>query len=162
MSLTIKLGGRLVRSVSGAWKGLTGSRRLVRIPGDATRPEVDAAKQKERPGALDKQQCQRPAECWETARAIVVKIEIPRTSIGDLAVLVHPGTLRVRAEKRSMGKHRGRFWLLIQRALSRLDRSIPLPVNIDPMQAEISYQDGVLTVIVPKTEATPPARLPIP
>jgi HSP20 family molecular chaperone IbpA len=43
-----------------------------------------------------------------------------------------------------------------------LDRSIPLPVNIDPMQAEISYQDGVLTVIVPKTEATPPARLPIP
>ena len=74
-----------MRSVSGAWKGLTGSRRLVRIPGDATRPEVDAAKQKERPGALDKQQCQRPAECWETARAIVVKIEIPRTSIGDVA-----------------------------------------------------------------------------
>jgi HSP20 family molecular chaperone IbpA len=126
MSRTIKLGGRVVRSLSCAWKRLTGCRRVVRIPGDATRPEVHAAKQKEQPGALDKQQRQRPAECWETARAIVVKIEIPRTSIGDLAVLVQVGTLRVRAEKRSMGKHRGRFSLLIQRALSRLDRNLPI------------------------------------
>jgi HSP20 family protein len=51
---------------------------------------------------------------------------------------------------------------LIERAFGRLERSIPLPDNIDSTQADISYQDGVLTVIVPKMEATPPRRLQIP
>ena len=113
-------------------------------------------------GALDERQTQRAAERWETARAIVVKVEIPRTSIDDLAVSVHRGALRVRKAKHWIGKRLGRFWFLIQRAFGRLERSIPLPDNIDSTQADISYQDGVLTVIVPKTDATPPRQLQIP
>jgi HSP20 family protein len=105
---------------------------------------------------------QQAAECWETARAVVIKVEIPRTNIDDLAVSVHRGAIRVRAGKRSIRKHRGRFCLLIKCAFDRWERSISLPDNIDPTQADISYQDGVLTVIVPETDVSPPARLPIP
>jgi HSP20 family molecular chaperone IbpA len=162
MNPATKLGSRVVRKLSGAWKALTGGRRFVPTRGNGTHPQIHAAQQKALSGALDVLQCQRAAECWETARAIVVKVEIPRASFGDLAVSLHPGVLRVRAAKHSIGKRRGRFCLLIERAFNRLERSIPLPDNIDPTQADISYQDGVLTVIVPKTKVSPPAQLPIP
>jgi HSP20 family molecular chaperone IbpA len=162
MNPATKLGGRVIRKLSGLWKGVTGGQRFGPTRGNGTQPRSHAAQQKDQSGALDILHWQRAAECWETARAIVVKVEIPRTGIGDLAISVYPGALRVRAAKRSMGKHRGRFFLLIERAFGRLERSIPLPINIDPTQADLSYQDGVLTVIVPKTEVSPPARLPIP
>jgi HSP20 family molecular chaperone IbpA len=162
MNPATKLGIRVVRKLSSAWKALSGGQRLVPTRAGATQAQVHAAQQKDLCGSPDKLQNQRAAECWETARAIIVKVEIPGASIGGLAVSVHPGALRVRAGKRSMGKHRGRFCLLIERAFNRLERSIPLPVNIDPTQVDISYQDGVLTVIVRKTQVSPPARLPIP
>jgi HSP20 family protein len=161
MNPATKLGSRLLRKLSGKWKALSGGERLVPTRGSGAQPQVDAATQKDFLGVLDKRETQRAAECWETARAIVVMVEIPRTSIDDLAVSVHRGALRVRSARRSMRK-RGRFFLLIERAFGRLERSIPLPDNIDSTQADISYQDGVLTVIVPKTEATPPRRLQIP
>jgi HSP20 family molecular chaperone IbpA len=160
MNPATKFGSRLLRKLSGKWKALSGG-ALGPTRASGTQPQVHAATQKDFLGALDERQTQRAAECWETARAIVVKVEIPHTSIDDLAVSVHRGTLRVRSARRSMRKRR-RFFLLIERAFGRLERSIPLPDNIDSTRADISYQDGVLTVIVPKTEATPPRRLQIP
>jgi HSP20 family protein len=150
----------VVHKLRGAWKTLTRGRRLVPARGNET--QLHAAQHKDLSGALDTLQGQRAAECWETARAIIVKVEMPCSSIHDLAVAVHPGALRVRTGIRSMGKHQARFCRLLERAFGRLERSIPLPVNIDPTQADISYQDGVLTVIVPKTKVSPPAQLPIP
>lgn len=39
---------------------------------------------------------------------------------------------------------------------------LPLPSDFDASKAEVSYQDGVITVIVPKTKAIPPTRLSVP
>jgi HSP20 family protein len=49
----------------------------------------------------------------------------------------------------------------MERAFGRFERSLSLPHNIDSAKAEVSYQDGVITVIVPKTRATPPTHLPL-
>ena len=40
-------------------------------------------------------------------------------------------------------------------------RSIPIPHEMDAGHAEVSHEDGVITVIVPKIESTPPRRLTI-
>jgi HSP20 family protein len=162
MNPATKLGSRVLRKLSSAWKGLSGGERLVPARTIGRESQAHAAKQKDFLEALDDHQTQRAAECWETARAMVVKVEISGTSIDDLAVSVHRGVLRVRKAKHGIGKRRGRFWLLIERAFGRLERSIPLPDNIDSTQADISYQDGLLTVIVPKTEATPRRRRQMP
>jgi HSP20 family protein len=49
----------------------------------------------------------------------------------------------------------------MERAYGYFNRSIPLPHGVDTDNAEVSYRDGVLTVILPKTDTLPPRRLTI-
>ena len=97
-----------------------------------------------------------PGEAWETARSVIVRIEMPGMNREDIDVTVDRGRLRVCGEKRSAGEHAPRRYHLMERAFGRFERAFPLPCTIDPTRAEVAYQDGVLTVILAKTAEIPP------
>jgi HSP20 family protein len=101
------------------------------------------------------------AESWETALSVVIRLEIPGMNEDDLAIDIHANVLRIRGEKRSGVVQEGRRYHLIERAYGHFERSIPLPHGVDQHKAEVSYRDGVLTVILPKTDTLPPRRLTI-
>jgi HSP20 family protein len=95
-------------------------------------------------------------ECWETAQSVIVKLELPGVSPEDIHVSCRPGALRVRGEKRAFDGHAVGRYHFMERAFGRFERTVPLPHHIDAAKAEISYRDGVLTVVVPKTDTLPP------
>jgi HSP20 family protein len=101
------------------------------------------------------------AETWETARSIVIRVEIPGMNEKDLEIDIHGNVLRICGEKRSDATQQGRRYHLMERAYGRFKRSIPLPHGVNTEEAEVSYREGVLTVILPKTETTPPRPLSI-
>jgi len=101
------------------------------------------------------------AEIWETALSVVIRLEIPGMNEDDLAIDIHGNVLHVRGEKRSGAAQQGRQYHLMERAYGHFKRSIPLPHGVDAERAEVSYRDGVLTVIVPKTDTLPPRRLTV-
>ena len=78
---------------------------------------------------------------------------------GDLDIDVDGNVLRIRGEKRSGATQQRRQYHLMERAYGHFERSISLPHGVDPDKAEVSYRDGVLTVILPKTDTLPPRRL---
>ncbi len=96
------------------------------------------------------------AETWETAFSVVIRLEIPGTEEDDLTVDIRGHVLCIRGEKHSGGAQERRHYHLMERAYGRFERSIPLPRGVDPDQAEISCRNGVLTVILPKTDTLPP------
>jgi HSP20 family protein len=96
------------------------------------------------------------AETWETALSVVIRLEIPGMAEEDLAVDIHGSVLRIRGEKRSGAAQESRRYHLMERAYGRFERSISLPHGVDADKAEVSYRDGVLTVILPKTDTLPP------
>jgi HSP20 family protein len=101
-------------------------------------------------------------ETWETALSIVIRVEIPGVSKDDLAVDILGPVLRIRGEKRSGEEEHGtHHYHLMERAYGHFERHIPLPHGVDAESAEVSYRDGVLTVILPKTEPVPPRHLPV-
>jgi HSP20 family protein len=99
------------------------------------------------------------AETWETALSVVIRLEIPGMNEDDLAIDVHGNVLHIGGEKRSGAAQEGRRYHLMERAYGYFERSIPLPHGVDPDGAEVRYRDGVLTVILPKTDTLPPRRL---
>ncbi|HEU0231126.1 MAG TPA: Hsp20/alpha crystallin family protein [Burkholderiaceae bacterium] len=101
------------------------------------------------------------AETWETALSVVVRLEIPGMNKDDLVVDIHGNILRIRGKKLSSVVQDGRRYHLMERAYGRFERSISLPHSVHPDQAEVSYRDGVLTVIAPKTDTLPPRRLTV-
>jgi len=80
----------------------------------------------------------------------------------DLDISIDRNTLRIVGEKHSLGEHQDRQCHLMERAYGRFERTIPLPASINQELGEVSYNDGVITVILPKTEALPPRHLSIP
>lgn len=156
---------RLEQGVVRAYESLTeGWRELLSRSNGALTHFDTSAKSKEE--AADPQDFPRwsllAAETWETAQSVIVRVEIPGMKKGDIDISIHGNLLRIRGEKRSGGEHHGRRYRLMERAYGRFERTIPVPQTIDGDRAEVSYQDGVVTVILPKTETTPPRQLRIP
>jgi HSP20 family protein len=159
-----KLRSELERGISRAWEGLTeGWREVLARSSGALTQFVGAATQ----SVSDETTQDFPhwvllaSECWETAQSVIVRIELPGMRKEDLRISVESGRLCIRGEKRSSEEDEARHYHLMERAFGRFERSISLPPNVDAERAEVSYQDGVITVIVPKTQASPPTQLSV-
>jgi HSP20 family protein len=100
-------------------------------------------------------------ETWETAQSLINRIEVPGMRKEDFDISIRGNLLVVRGLKRSEAEHESRRYSLMERAYGAFERTMPLTHNVDQDRAEVSYQDGVLTVILPKTEPTPPRQLSI-
>jgi HSP20 family protein len=160
----------LERGISRAWEGLTEGWRelLTRSNGALTRfarPEKRSkgtgAGVRAGAGAEFPQWALLAGEVWETAHAVVVRLELPGLKREDIQVSIDRGTLRIRGDKRLAERTQGRTYHLNERAFGRFERAFNLPHNIDTTNAEVAYQDGLLTVIVPKTEPSPPTHLSV-
>jgi HSP20 family protein len=101
------------------------------------------------------------AETWETARSVIVRVEVPGMNKADLDVSIHGNALRIRGEKRSESDHHDKKYHLMERAFGQFERIIALPLNVDGADAEVSYKDGILTVILAKSESSPPRQIPV-
>jgi len=103
-----------------------------------------------------------PAETWETAQSLVIRIEAPGMAREDIDLSVHGNALRIRGEKRSGRQPDERHYHLMERAYGKFERVIPLPHGVDAEKAEVTYRAGVITVILRKTEMIPPRKLTVP
>jgi HSP20 family protein len=101
------------------------------------------------------------AETWETAQAVIIRVEVPGMRKEDLDVKLHANLLVVRGVKRSESEQEERRYSLMERAYGTFERTIPVTHEIDRDRVEVSYRDGVITVILPKSEPTPPRQLTV-
>ncbi len=101
------------------------------------------------------------ADVWETAKSVIVRVEVPGMDKEDFDVAVRGGELLIRGEKRSKGDRQERLYHVMERAYGHFERRIALPHSVESAQAEVSYQGGVLTVILPKTEDVSPRQLDV-
>ena len=96
-------------------------------------------------------------ETWETAKAVLVRIEVPGVRKEDLEVTVTDDAVVLRGLKRSEGGPAGsREYGLMERAFGSFQRIVPLTHGVERTDPEISYRDGVVTVILQKREPAPP------
>lgn len=158
-----RLRSELEREISRAWGSLTeGWREVLSRSGDAlTRFARVKRSRNDRESQDFPQWAFLAGECWETAQSVIVRVELPGMRKEDIDISIDRGRLQIRGEKRSSGEEEARRYYFMERAFGRFERSIPLPTNIDAARAEVTYQGGVMTVILPKTEAVPPTQLSI-
>jgi HSP20 family protein len=89
----------------------------------------------------------------------VVRIDVPGADKSDLSVNIEGRLLTVTGQiNTTVDQNDGNYMLRKERRSGRFQRSLTLPgpVKTDEMQAQ--YQDGVLTVTVPKNEVPEQAR----
>jgi HSP20 family protein len=98
----------------------------------------------------------------ETADEILCHIEVPGLSREDIDVRVQDNMLVVAGEKKSSGEQQNEgSFRSIERRYGRFERSLTLPRTIDTSKAKARHENGVLTIALPKVEASRPRRLEI-
>lgn len=98
----------------------------------------------------------------ETEREIRVVTEMPGLKRENIELDVENNVLTIRGEKREERTEgeQGR-WHLAERRYGTFTRSFVLPRDVDAENIQASFQDGVLTVSVPKSEKARRRRIEI-
>jgi HSP20 family protein len=90
------------------------------------------------------------------------RIEIPGVNKDDIDVQIDGASVRVKAEaKGTEAPAEGAKVLHSNRATRSWQRNFTLPSEVDEGRAEAAYQDGVLTLTLPKKEVVQPKRVAV-
>jgi len=82
----------------------------------------------------------------------VVKIELPGVNKNDVKITVQNDVLTIRGEKRQEREKKGENYHRIERSYGSFQRSFTLPTSVMSDKIEASFNNGVLTITLPKVE----------
>ncbi|MFO0956019.1 MAG: Hsp20/alpha crystallin family protein [Isosphaeraceae bacterium] len=104
------------------------------------------------PGAL-------PLDVRENDHEFVIQASIPGLKPDDVQVTVHNDLLTIRGETRSQEEKAGETWHLRERRSGSFRRTISLGTTIDSEKAHAKFEDGVLTLCLPKADNARPRQI---
>lgn len=88
----------------------------------------------------------------ETDREIRITAELPGVSEQDIDIRLDDDVLTIRGEKKFERMDDKENYHFVERSYGTFQRSLRLPYAINPEQVQASFENGVLTVTLPKTE----------
>jgi HSP20 family protein len=100
-------------------------------------------------------------DIYETEHELVVKADLPDVDPKDLDIHVENNILTIRGERKFEKKVNEDSYLRVERSYGSFARSFTLSntVNADAIKAE--YQNGVLTLSIPKREEAKPKQIKV-
>lgn len=101
-------------------------------------------------------------DIYETStNDVVVKIELPEMKREDIKVTVEDSVLTIEGERKFDETTSREQYQRIERGFGAFHRSFTLPNTVDAARVSASYQDGVLTVTLPRREDTKPRQIQV-
>lgn len=98
----------------------------------------------------------------ETAnKDVVVKAELPDMKREDIKVTFENNVLTIEGERKFADEPARENYHRIERQYGAFRRSFTLPASVDASRVQAGYQDGVLTITLPRREETKPRQIQI-
>ena len=95
----------------------------------------------------------------ENEHELVVKADLPGIDAKDLDIRVENNVLTIRGERKFENKVNEDNYLRVERAYGSFSRSFALASTVNPEGIKADYQNGVLTLGVPKLEESKPKQI---
>jgi len=95
------------------------------------------------------------------AHDVVVKADLPEMKREDIKVAFENNVLTIEGERKFSQETKGETHHRIERGYGAFQRSFTLPASIDGARVQAAYQDGVLTVTLPRREETRPRQIQV-
>jgi HSP20 family protein len=101
-----------------------------------------------------------PINVFQQGHDFLAVVELPGVSKNDLEIQANERTLRI-AGKKSINYQEGVSVHRRERISGDFDRTISVPVQIDPKGVKAEYRDGVLALFIPRAESEKPRSIKI-
>jgi HSP20 family protein len=102
-----------------------------------------------------------PVDIRETENHVVLALDLPGLRKEDVNVTLENSVLTIAGERRFESDQKNETLHRLERAYGAFTRSFTLGSQVQADGLEATFQDGVLTVQVPKAEASKPRRIAI-
>ena len=100
-------------------------------------------------------------DIYETENELVVKADLPDVNPQDLDIRVESNILTIRGERKFDKKVNEDNYLRIERSYGSFSRSFSLANSVKSEAIKADYQNGVLTLSIPKREEAKPKQIKV-
>lgn len=100
-------------------------------------------------------------DIYETDDSLVVEAELPGVDPKDIEVSIEEGILTLRGSKKTEKEVKEENYYRVERASGFFERAIRLPGEVDEQKVKAAYDNGVLTISVPKTAPKKAKSIPV-
>ncbi|HXJ04244.1 MAG TPA: Hsp20/alpha crystallin family protein [Candidatus Acidoferrum sp.] len=100
-------------------------------------------------------------DIYETEHELVVKADLPEVDPKDLDIRVENNLLTIRGERKFEKKVNEENYLRVERAYGSFSRSFSLANTVNSEAIKADYQNGVLTLTIPKREEAKPKQIKV-
>ena len=114
-------------------------------------------------GAWDNYSSRVPAvDVEETDKEFIIKAEMPGFNENNVKITVDKHVLHISGEVDETDKEKeGKKYLIRERRHSSFDRSFSLPDGLDESAISAAFENGILTVTLPKTPEEKPRKIEV-
>jgi HSP20 family protein len=102
-----------------------------------------------------------PVDVAENDNEFVVKASLPGVKPDDVQITIQGDALIIRGESKSTEERKGERWHVRERRHGAFQRSLSLGTPVDADKVQADYEHGVLTLTLPKAEASKPRQIKI-
>ena len=100
-------------------------------------------------------------DVYETDEKVVVTVELPGIAAGDVEVSVEDSTLAVSGTREFASEVTEESYHRIERRYGSFSRAVSLPPQVDTGKVDARFEDGVLSIELPKVEKAKPKKIQI-
>jgi HSP20 family protein len=100
-------------------------------------------------------------DLYQSNDNVIAAVELPGMRKEDIEISLHDGTLTISGERKRESNSNGDKAERTERYVGAFRRSIALPTLVDANKVSATYQDGILTVILPKAEEVKPKQIQV-
>ena len=100
-------------------------------------------------------------DIYETENELVLKADLPDVDLKDIDVRVENQTLTIAGERKFEKKEDNKGFHRIERSYGQFVRSFAVPNSFDTDKIAAEFNNGVLTVTLPKKETAKPRQVKV-
>ncbi len=101
------------------------------------------------------------ADVEDSGKSYEIRVDIPGVPKNQIDVRVHGDVVEIRAEAGTSREEKGKSYLRRERTYQGFQRAIRLPEPVLGEKVEARYENGILTVSVPKVHPAEERKVPV-
>lgn len=102
-----------------------------------------------------------PIDMHQTASDVVVKASLPGFKPEEVDISITDSTINIKGEHKEEQEVKEEDYFYKERRYGNFSRSLPMPVKVKVDKAEAVFEDGVLTLTLPKAEEVKPKQIKV-
>ena len=114
-----------------------------------------------RPRAISGVSLSPAIDLYQTNDNVVVKASLPGLKAEDVQISVESNVLTLRGEFNQESEKKEATYHIRERRSGAFERSVMLPTDVQTDKAKADFEDGILTITLPKAETVKPETITI-